>query len=157
MNQICSIGHSNKNIDDFIKELKDNDIELLVDLRSQPYSKHVPQYNKETLRGSLGDERITYLYFGDKLGGRPLEGIDVFIASSRFNENVTELLSKIKGKNTALMCSEMDYESCHRRFIIKNIRDRNIDVKIIGPVPQKGIVDNKPDKNNKQMSLGEFF
>ncbi len=131
MGEIYSTGHSNKPIEQFIKELKDNNVSLLVDVRSQPYSRYVPQYNKDNLKASLEDEGIKYLYFGDKLGGRPPEGLEAFVKSERFKENVTALLSIIKDVNAAIMCSEVDQEKCHRRFIIDGINLRGLEVKTI--------------------------
>jgi uncharacterized protein (DUF488 family) len=36
---LYSIGHGNKSIEKFIEQLKDFDIEYLIDVRSKPYSK----------------------------------------------------------------------------------------------------------------------
>lgn len=152
---IYSIGHSNKTTEQFIKELKDNKIELLVDLRTQPYSRYVPNFNTENLKANLEDEGMNYLFFGDKLGGRPPEGIDAFLASNRFKENVTELLSKIKDRRAALMCSEADQEQCHRRFIVREIVARGINVTILGKQnKQEQAMNNK--KEPKQATFGDF-
>jgi uncharacterized protein (DUF488 family) len=153
---IYSIGHSNKSLAEFLNELKTNHIDTLVDLRTSPYSSYVPYFSKDQLKASLEDEGIKYVFFGDKLGGRPPEGIDVFITTNRFKENVTELLSRIDGKTAALMCSEADYEQCHRRFIIREIECRGIKVTIIGKTPDKQKDENKDQGKSKQMSLGEF-
>ncbi len=155
MHNICSIGHSNKPIEQFIKELKDNHIGLLVDLRSQPYSKNVPQFNRENLKARLEDEGINYLFFGDKLGGRPPEGIDAFIKSDRFKENVSNLLIKIKDINAAIMCSEADQEKCHRRFIVREIVSRGLNVKVLGKETKHDLkLINK--KVPKQVTLGDL-
>ena len=151
---VYSIGHSNKPIEDFIKELKALNINILVDLRSQPYSGYVPQFNRENLKGTLEDEKIKYLYYGDKLGGRPPEGIDNFIKSERFRNNISGLLLEIEGVNSALMCTELDQATCHRRFVVEEIEKRGIKVVVLGGSSR---VENKKEKNGlKQLSLGEF-
>ena len=68
---IYSIGHGNKKIDDFIKELKAFNIDFLLDVRSKPYSKWNPHFNKVALKNSMSEENITYVFVGDTLGGLP--------------------------------------------------------------------------------------
>lgn len=130
---IYSIGHSNLKIEEFISELKEHNIEVLVDLRSHPYSRYVPHFNKDRLQGSLDDEKIEYTYFGNKLGGRPPEGIENFVRTQKFIDNISELLTILdgKGKNTALMCSEIDHNNCHRKIILNEIEKRGRHVAVI--------------------------
>jgi uncharacterized protein (DUF488 family) len=67
--RIWTIGHSTRNIDEFISLLEKNGIKLLVDVRSLPGSKRYPQFNKESLAESLNTNGIRYEHFPD-LGGR---------------------------------------------------------------------------------------
>jgi uncharacterized protein (DUF488 family) len=128
---IFSIGPGNESINSFIGRLKKWNIECLVDLRSQPYSEYVPHFNRESLSSSVRRENIDYLYFGDRLGGRPPEGFEKFRGSPNFKENIDLLLRQIEGKSAALMCSEFDISKCHRRFIIVELIKRGIDVTVI--------------------------
>ncbi|WP_373027523.1 DUF488 family protein, partial [Sulfurimonas sp.] len=50
MKTIYTIGHSIYEIEDFVELLKQNQINTIVDVRSTPYSKFAPQYNRETLK-----------------------------------------------------------------------------------------------------------
>jgi len=68
---IYSIGHGNKEINTLIDELKAYEIPFVLDVRSKPYSKWNPQFNKEALQKSLAEEGIKYVFVGDKLGGLP--------------------------------------------------------------------------------------
>jgi uncharacterized protein (DUF488 family) len=56
-----------------ISLLKENGITLLADVRSAPYSRFNPQFNKEDLEFSLRSAGIAYVYKGKQLGGRPTE------------------------------------------------------------------------------------
>jgi uncharacterized protein (DUF488 family) len=56
-------------IDEFISLLKENEITLLVDVRTWPGSKRYPQFNKEALAESLSSHGIRYEHFPE-LGGR---------------------------------------------------------------------------------------
>ncbi len=49
MNSIYTIGHSNQDMVAFLKLLKDNSIQVVVDVRSAPYSRYVPQFNKKEM------------------------------------------------------------------------------------------------------------
>lgn len=131
MLRLYSIGPGNESIDSFMKRLKRWNIDYLVDLRSQPCSQYVPQFNRERLADSIRKAGIDYLYFGDKLGGRPIEGFEKYRSSPRFKENIDLLLSKMEGKTAALMCSEFDLTKCHRRFIVEEISRQGIGVSVI--------------------------
>ena len=48
--RLYSIGHSNHSIEKFISLLDENGIEQLVDVRTSPYSRYNPQFNKENLQ-----------------------------------------------------------------------------------------------------------
>lgn len=67
---IFTIGHSNHDITDFINLLLANKIELVIDVRSAPYSKIYPHFNKNSLEVSLTKNSIEYLFLGDSVGGR---------------------------------------------------------------------------------------
>ena len=61
---IFTIGHSNLDISDFINLLLANKIELVVDVRSAPYSKLYPHFNRNPLEVSLMKNSIKYLFLG---------------------------------------------------------------------------------------------
>jgi uncharacterized protein (DUF488 family) len=69
ISRVWTIGHSTRNIDDFISLLEENGIKLLADVRSLPGSKRYPQFNKEALAESLNARGIRYEHFPE-LGGR---------------------------------------------------------------------------------------
>jgi uncharacterized protein (DUF488 family) len=67
---VYSIGHSNHAIDAFIALLKSNAITALADVRSAPYSRFSPQFNKNNLEASLQEYGIKYVFLGRELGAR---------------------------------------------------------------------------------------
>ena len=107
---IYTIGHSNRKISDFISILKKFNVELLVDIRTFPFSKYVPDYNKENISRSLKENCIEYLYKGDRLGGMPPEGFNTSLKKERYNEAWHELLGGIVGNQQpgAEISSEKD-------------------------------------------------
>ncbi|WP_311195622.1 DUF488 domain-containing protein [Planococcus sp. 107-1] len=66
---IYTIGHSSHSKEFFHKMLKEQEIELLADVRAFPGSKKWPQFSKGVFPDWLSAEGITYEHFG-KLGGR---------------------------------------------------------------------------------------
>ncbi len=69
MARVFTIGHSNHKWGDFISILKDNQVDLLVDVRRYPGSRACPQFNKEQMNTELGKEIISYVHI-ERLGGR---------------------------------------------------------------------------------------
>src|SRR5438445_13835409 len=68
---IYTIGYGGRPIEQFLELLKRYDIEFLIDVRSQPYSRVNRQFSKDALEKMLREHRIRYIFMGDSLGGRP--------------------------------------------------------------------------------------
>ena len=140
---LYSIGHSNKTIEELVSELRLYGIQYLVDVRSMPYSKYHPHFNKEPLKLAInqtGD--IKYGYMGDVIGGLPQdEGcytdgkVDYgkIKQMSFFIEGIERLVkANEQGYKTCVMCSEGDPSMCHRSKLIgEALREKGIIVQHI--------------------------
>ncbi len=126
--ELLSIGHSNKSIDQFISELKDFGIEVLIDVRSKPYSRRFSHFNKGSLKRYLESAGIKYVYLGDLLGGLPDDpscytngkvDYDKLRKKDYFREGI-EFLKEIfsSGTRAVIMCSEGNPARCHRALLI---------------------------------------
>lgn len=124
---LFSIGHSNHELGDFLGLVGRAGITALADVRSQPYSRRHPQYNRPDLEAVLAQAGIAYVFLGHSLGGRP-EDTDLYDAegrvdyervrkTDRFKHGLEELLA-VKGKKTVLFCAEEDPLDCHRGLMI---------------------------------------
>lgn len=131
-----TIGHSDYPLDVLLYFLKIFDINCIVDVRSAPYSRRSPQYNRETLKDALNKKFIEYKFRGDQLGGRYTNPSLLFPDGTVnynkvselpiFQEGIAELISIIKqGKNIALMCSEKEPERCHRFALVSRHLQRH--------------------------------
>lgn len=128
---IYSIGHGNKDIERFIGELKAFDVQFLIDVRTKPYSKFWPHFDRERLKVSLAQDSIKYLFLGDKLGGLPddpscyrdgLVDYDRLKSSTTFLEGIDRLVTAHqKELDVAVMCSESKPEECHRTKAIGEV------------------------------------
>ena len=135
---IHTIGHSNHTTAAFVDLLSRHEITLVVDVRSQPYSRWAHQFNRETLARDLQDAGIAYQFMGDALGGRPADPTLYDPDQERpdyqrveqtpvYQAGIDQLLDlarppfppKLGGlRGVAVMCSEGDHRRCHRHLLI---------------------------------------
>jgi uncharacterized protein (DUF488 family) len=124
---IFTIGHSNHSIEKFISLLKDSKVNMVVDVRSAPFSRMFPQFNQEALRKSLFDHGIGYLFLGDQIGGRSndpddyLDGQVIYksLASKEsFKAGIKRLRKGSLKYQIAIMCSEKEPLDCHRTLLV---------------------------------------
>ena len=145
--RIYLTGHGNMQINEFLELLKDKQIDTLIDVRSIPFSKYVPDFNKENLTKFLSENGIDYVYMGSILGGRQPEGFDKYMNSIQFEKGINILEEGVIGSIAAIMCSEIDHTKCHRRFIAAKLVDRGFVV--------ENIAKRKIEKVD-QRTLGNF-
>ena len=135
---IYSIGHSNVPASKIIELLRKFKIQVLVDVRSSPYSKYCLQFNRDILEMTLHREKFEYVYAGKHLGGRPkdptcykdgqlpeenadylhLVDYPVVMTKDFFQKGIERLMAIAQGKRVAVMCSEEDPAICHRHHLI---------------------------------------
>jgi uncharacterized protein (DUF488 family) len=120
-NVIFTIGHSTHPVEKFISLLREQGIQCLVDVRRFPSSKKHPQFTKENLSASLEQVRIQYAWLGEHLGGFRAGGYEAYTQTKAFKTGV-EQLKRLGSKNrTAIMCAELLFFRCHRRFIAEQL------------------------------------
>jgi uncharacterized protein (DUF488 family) len=141
--RIWTIGHSTRTIDEFISLLQANQIRSLADVRSLPGSRRYPQFNQETLAGSLSKAGIRYEHFPE-LGGRrkakpestntawrnaSFRGYADYMETEEFQKGVKRLLDFAADAGpTAIMCAEAVWWRCHRSLISDYLKARGIEV-----------------------------
>lgn len=151
---VFTIGHSNHSAKKLAGLLKEHGIEVLVDTRSRPYSRHAPHFNTRDIEATVLGYGIGYLFLGRELGGRPEEE-EFYDAKGRVNYSLVEktqpfldgihrLEKEIRSRRVALLCSEEDPARCHRRLLVGRVlRERGFAVRHIrgdGSVQTEGEV-----------------
>ena len=127
--RVLTVGHSNRPLEHFLELLRLHEIDVLLDVRSSPYSRFSPHFNREPLRDAMVGAGILYGYYGDRLGGRPSNpdlvdagrpSYERIAAWPPFQEAIAEVLAGIRSDNgrVCLMCSEEDPARCHRRLLV---------------------------------------
>lgn len=128
---VWTIGHSTHETSKFIQLLADVGIDVVADVRSQPFSRFNSHFNREPLRVALWAAEIRYVFLGNELGGRPPEpeyydgdGHVLYgsvARAARFRRGLERLLDGAVEHRVAMMCSEEDPSHCHRRLLITRV------------------------------------
>ncbi len=126
--RVFTVGHSNHSLETFLELLEKHGVDEVTDVRSAPYSRWVPHFNKNALDAALKKAGVAYEYVGEELGGRPVD-------PSCYDENgqvmydrvaVTDLLKNAldrvvhaaDDRRVALMCAEKEPLECHRTLLV---------------------------------------
>jgi uncharacterized protein (DUF488 family) len=138
MNIVYTIGHSTHPIEAFIELLIKHKITALCDVRSNPYSRYNPQFNREALQKSLQQHRIAYVYLGKELGPRREEiecyegnriSYEKIALTQSFQDGLNRLRKGVKTHRIAMMCAEKDPIACHRMILIcRNLREGALEI-----------------------------
>lgn len=136
---IWSIGHSNHEMGFFLHLLRQAEMEVVADVRSQPFSRFSPHFSRRELRPTLLQAGLTYVFLGRELGGRPPEPelydddghvlYGEMAKHERFRRGLARLMEGAARYRVAMLCSEEDPTHCHRRLLVTRVlSDRRIPV-----------------------------
>ena len=126
---IYTIGHSNHPISHFVCLLQQHGIQALADVRSNPYSRFNPQFNREKLQASLAAAGgIRYVFLGEELGARSKdptcydeEGRVSYAKLAQtplFRQGIDRLQTGMQQLRIAIMCAERNPLECHRTILV---------------------------------------
>ena len=142
---IFTIGHSTRTLAEAIHLLKAYNVDLVVDVRTVPRSRHNPQFNKESLPDALKMEGIKYIHMPE-LGGfrRPspdspniawknksFRGYADYMLTREFADSLLKLIALSREKCVVVMCAEAMPWRCHRSLIADALTVRRVKVEHI--------------------------
>ena len=125
--RLFTIGHSTHSLETFLSLLRSHNITAVADVRSCPYSRFNPQFNRECLAESLDVTGIRYVFLGLELGARRSEPecyvggkakYDLIAKSAMFIQGLDRLRRGIESFRVALLCAEKDPLTCHRTILV---------------------------------------
>lgn len=135
---VFTVGHSTHSFDAFVALLKRHGVTALADVRSAPFSRFNPQFNKESIKCGLKLAGIGYVFLGRELGARPddqscYENGRVQYArlarTERFREGIERVIRGAQLHRIALMCAEKEPLECHRTLLVgRALDEKGIDV-----------------------------
>jgi uncharacterized protein (DUF488 family) len=136
--EILTIGHSNHTWNRFAALLRGAGVTAIADVRSSPYSRHAPQFSRDSLVASLREEGIAYVFLGKQLGGRPaskalfcdsVADYERMAATPEFAAGLDRVIEGASRYRIALMCAERDPLGCHRCLLVgRRLRERGVEV-----------------------------
>ncbi len=131
---ILTIGHSSHTLEDFFKLLTLHGVTVLADVRSAPYSRFNPQFNREGFVRSLKTSGFKYVYLGLELGGRSDDPscyergrvrYDLVAHTPLFRSGLERVMLGADRYCIALMCAEKEPLDCHRALLIGHELDKS--------------------------------
>ncbi|MFQ6128885.1 MAG: DUF488 family protein [Thermoplasmata archaeon] len=109
-----TIGTSTRSKEDFLNLLKLYDIESIIDVRRFPTSRF-EHFKKENLEELLQESKIAYCHLRGLGGYRG--GYQAHMETEEFKSAFSQLCKMAKRERTVIMCAELLFFRCHRRFI----------------------------------------
>jgi uncharacterized protein (DUF488 family) len=142
---VYTIGHSTRELDDFIALLERERIQHLADVRSFPGSRRYPQFGREALAASLAAHGMAYSHhpaLGGRRHARPdspngawrnesFRGYADYMLTPEFATALDDLVDLAASERTAIMCAEAVPWRCHRSLISDALVARGVDVRHI--------------------------
>ncbi len=155
--RISTIGYGRQPIERIVALLEQHSVDLLVDVRSVPYSRARPEFRKKELAESMRDNSVEYLFLGDRLGGKPTGGTDyaTIRTSEPFQSGIVEVIRLAQTHRLCLLCAEENPARCHRFHLITPELTRR-DVSVLHILPSGEAIpdtDIRKTLNNNQIDL----
>ena len=157
---LFSIGHSNIAAEHFLALLRDVGVDTIADVRSTPFSRRFPWFSGKNLAATLTQHDMTYLAYGDTLGGRPRDtalyrdGVADYEAMARqpdFQIGLDRLLADAARARVCLMCAEREPLDCHRCLLVaRSLAERGL---TIGHILHDGTVEPHTATEQRLLAL----
>ncbi|MDD9991456.1 MAG: DUF488 domain-containing protein [Rhodospirillales bacterium] len=136
--RVLTVGHSNHPLETFVSLLRQHGVTTLVDVRSAPYSRFNPQFNRKSLDAAVQAHGIAYLFLGHALGGRPDDRscyengrvrYDRLARTPLYREGIDRVVETAGVERLALMCAEKEPLDCHRTLLVgRSLAERGVAV-----------------------------
>lgn len=136
---VYTIGHSNGTAGHLLALLDQHSITAVADVRSRPYSRFNPQFNREALACALRNSGGKYVFLGHELGARSEDPAcyrdgraqyALIAQTPLFALGIERLLAEMENFRVAILCAEKEPLSCHRSILIaRYLHERSIRVR----------------------------
>jgi uncharacterized protein (DUF488 family) len=156
---VFTIGHSNQTVEELLCLLQMHGIQVVADVRSRPYSRYSPQFDRETLKNSLKRTGIAYVFLGDELGARSdvpscyengKVRYDRLAQTDAFQNGLSRVEKGANEYRVCLICAEKEPVECHRTILVaRQLEVRGIEVRHI---LSDGSIETQAEVLNRLMS-----
>ena len=138
---VYTIGHSNGTAERLVGLLIQHGVGTVADVRSQPYSRFNPQFNREDLARVLKASGVEYLFLGHELGARSSNSAcyrdgraqySLIAKTPLFEQGIERLQAAMEDRRVAILCAEKEPLTCHRSILIgRYLHEKSFDVRHI--------------------------
>lgn len=138
---VYTIGHSNGTAERLLELLRRHEITAVVDVRSRPYSRFNPQFNREEIASFLKQSGLEYVFLGRELGARSDDSAcyrdgraqySLIARTALFGGGIQRLLAGMERFRVAIMCAEKEPLACHRTILIaRHLHEQGVEVQHI--------------------------
>lgn len=139
--EVLTIGHSTLPYERFLALLRQAEVTAIADVRTAPFSRHFPHFNRDVLRDELRQNNVAYVFLGEELGGRPkgerffCDGVadyEQMAKTAGFARGLERVIEGARTYRIAMMCSEHDPLDCHRCLLVgRALHERGVAVRHI--------------------------
>ena len=149
---LLTIGHSTRDIDDFVALMRAHEVAAIVDVRRYPGSRRYPWFGAAPLEDALRRADIGYEHV-EALGGRrkpnrdsqndaltndQFRGYADHMATDEFHRALERLLVRARREHVCVMCAEAVPWRCHRSLLSDAAVARGVEVfHIVGAGPAR--------------------
>lgn len=136
--KLFTSGYEGVGLENFIEQLKENNVQVLIDIRERPLSRK-KGFSKKALTAALALENINYLHLKElgspsELRKKLREDKDYPYFFGKFSsylsskkESLREALEVIQNSIGCLLCYEKSHEECHRKLVAEELFKMNSD------------------------------
>jgi uncharacterized protein (DUF488 family) len=138
---VHTIGHSSHPIHRFVELLRRHAVTAIADVRSTPFSRLHPQFNRPELKADLRRAGIAYVFLGEELGARSSDptcysygrvDYDKLARTDLFRRGIERVRAGAADHAITLMCAEKDPLDCHRTILVaRHLEVEGLDVRHI--------------------------
>lgn len=156
---LYTIGHSTHPIERFVELLKRHEIKAIADVRSSPFSRFNPQFNRESLARYLKQNGLHYVFLGEELGARRGES-ECYVGNKvsyalvarlpLFRKGIERLKEGAKKMRVAIMCAEKDPLVCHRTILVA--KESKAEFRYIFHILDSGLLETHEDAEERLLA-----
>ncbi len=128
---LFTVGHSDRSGQELVALLKAAAIELVIDVRSHPWSRRYPWHGRGEMEKLLREAGIGYRWLGATLGGLRPDGYQAHRLTEFYRRGLEELAQLARQRRAAILCAEREPWNCHRRYIADDAMRRGLVVRHI--------------------------
>jgi uncharacterized protein (DUF488 family) len=138
---IYTVGHSTNTFEQLVSLLRRHEITAVADVRSQPYSRLNPQFNKKPFKAALKNCGLSYVFLGEELGARSADRkcyvngkvqYELLAKTAAFQSGLERLRIGATKFRVAIMCAEKEPLACHRTILIsRHLHERGFNIRHI--------------------------